>query len=324
MGKELIQILRTSPGRVFSGKKLSKELGISRQALWKQVEKLRKDGWVIDGVSGKGYTPRSVPLYLEYFDLKDYLTDPSRWDEIHILKSTGSTNSLLMDRRESGVTRAIAVSDTQTAGRGRMGRAWHSPPGRNIYMSMLLPLRLPPARSPSITLVAGLSVAVSIEHAAGVYLQVKWPNDLFGNGKKVVGILAEMVAELDETRSVVIGVGVNVNMKQEEFPGEISSSATSLRELAGKTLDRVPLAAMIAENLGDDLARFERAGLTPFLEEWGNRSYLRGKRVAIRIGKEWIEGEVAGVHSELGALLVRDDDGRDREILSGDIKVIGR
>ncbi len=314
-------LLLETLGEIVSGNDLSRELAVSRQALWKQIRSLRRKGWEIEGHAGKGYCLLSVPPHVEYRDLKERLSGPPSWEEIHVLATAGSTNTLLLGRSDRGVKKAIAVADYQEEGRGRMGRHWFSPPGKNITMSILLPLEVPPPRSPSITIVAGLSVASSLESETGLRCTVKWPNDLYLEGKKVCGILVEMVAESDRTRSVVIGIGMNVNMTREEFPEELAGKATSLFEVAGKKFPRPPLVVSIARGLVSDLDIFETAGLSPFLKRWAARSFLRGKRVRVDTGHEIVEGVVEGIDKEMGCLVVKPRRGESRTILSGEIEL---
>ncbi len=323
MGTTLTDLLLENPGKIISGNELSGVLRVSRQALWKQIRGLRKKGWEIEGYSGKGYRLRSTPPHVEYRHLKERLAEPPFWEEVHVCEKAGSTNTFLLERSERGVRRSIAIADFQEGGRGRMGREWFSLPGRNITMSILLPLEIPPARSPSITLVAGLSVASSLERETGLRSRVKWPNDLYLGRKKVCGILVEMVAESDRTKSVVIGVGMNVNMRREEFPLELAEKATSLLEEAGKKFSRPSLVALIARGLVSDLDNFEKSGLSPFLDEWGARSYLRGKRVEVDTGREIVRGVVAGIDKNMGYLLVKPPGGGvARTILSGEIDIL--
>lgn len=274
-------------------------------------------------MSGKGYRVLSVPSHFEYEDIRSRLEKPGFWKEISVLETVDSTNTYLLNRADSGVTSAIAVADAQISGRGRMGRRWHSPPGKNIYMSMLVPLRVPPAKAPVITIVAGLSVASVLWEDLGIDCRVKWPNDVYLGGKKVCGILSDMVAELDATRCVIIGIGINVNSDSRDFPGEFRERVISLKEFSGKDIMRVDLLCSIIDRLMGNLERFARDGFEVFLDEWNRYSYLKGKTVIVDTGEGEVRGEVKGIHPERGYMMVESPDGKSVEVVSGRVRETG-
>ncbi len=322
MSDKVIEFLLSNPGRFFSGEEISKSLGISRQALWKKISSLRKNGWNVEGKAGKGYRLASIPSHVELETLRATFSEKNFWEEIHILESVDSTNSFLLKRYEGGIKRAIAIGDEQSSGRGRMGRRWFSPRGKNINMSVLLPLAVSPALSPAITIVAGLSVAGAIRDKFKIPCQVKWPNDVYLAGKKLCGILTEMVAELDSTRSVVIGIGINVNSERRDFPPHLRDLVISLKEYTGKDIMRVDVASSVVELLLRNLEIFQRRGLEMFIEKWNRLSFLKGKVVTLRTGKEKVQGEVKGIHRERGYLVLEDEGGNRFEIISGDVEEI--
>ncbi|RMG60046.1 MAG: biotin--[acetyl-CoA-carboxylase] ligase [Deltaproteobacteria bacterium] len=321
MRKDIVRAFLESGGALLSGEEIARRSGLTRQALWKTVERLKREGWVIEGIPGKGYRVVSYPPEAEYELLQDSLRGGPHLDEISFFPSIDSTNSYLLSRAEKGVERALAVADSQTGGRGRMGRSWFSPPGKNIYMSYLTPLNVAPSRIPSVTLVAGVAVATVLEEFSGVPLSLKWPNDVYGEGKKLCGILTEIVAEQDMVRSVVLGVGVNVNMGEDEFPEEIRGKATSLRALSGKTFPRYKIVASIVRVLAEFLDIFERSGLSPFAGEWEKRSYLKGKQVTVEGPEGKVTGRAVGIDTERGYLILERDGGERLEVLSGEVTV---
>lgn len=322
MRDDLIELLLSDPTRYFSGEEAAERLGISRQALWKRITILRKKGWNVEGKTGKGYRLVSIPTHVEYENLRTLLNGMNFWEEIHILESVDSTNTYLLKRAEEGIETAVAIGDTQSAGRGRMGRRWFSPPGKNINMSVLLPLTVSPALSPAITIIAGLSVAGAIRKRFRIPCQVKWPNDVLLRGKKVCGILTEMIAEFDATRSVVIGIGINVNSDKRDFPADMQDTVISLKEFTGKDMMRSEVAATILGSLHQNLEIFQKRGLEIFVDEWNRYSYLKGKLITLSIGENEIKGRVKGIHRERGYLLVEDERGKQFEIVSGNIRDI--
>lgn len=322
MNDNLIDLLLGKPGKFFSGEEVAGTLGISRQAVWKRIAGLRLRGWKVEGVRGRGYRLISIPSHVEFENLRKTLAKRGIFEEIHILESVESTNTFLLKRREDGIRTAIAVADDQTSGRGRMGRHWFSPPGKNLSLSLLLPLNVSPAMSPAVTLVSGLSVAVAIQKRYGVPCLVKWPNDVYLGGKKLCGILTEMIAEFDSTRSVVIGIGVNVNSLIAEFPPDMRDAVISLKEYMGKDIMRSDVGASIVKTMLENLGRFQLGGLDLFVREWDCFSYLRGKTVIVSRKEGDIKGVVRGIHPRMGYLLVADERGRTHEIVSGDIQEV--
>ena len=212
MGYRLRRILEENEGRFVSGQEIGRRLGTSRAAVWKQVQTLRRRGFGIEGARGAGYRLLGRPDVIEEADLRSRLSPRSPWKSFHILPVTDSTNSHAVTLAESGAPHGTVVcADAQTGGRGRFGRTWESPPGLNLYVSLLLRPPVEPAQAPQLTLVTAVALAAAVEASTGLSARLKWPNDLYLGGRKAAGILAEMSADADRLRHVVIGAGLNVN-----------------------------------------------------------------------------------------------------------------
>lgn len=246
---------------------------------------------------------------------------PSRFPlaEIVALDVTESTNRVAAEMADRGFPHgSIVVADAQTAGRGRMGRRWVSPPGKNIYLSILLRPPVPAEVVPRFSLVAGLALADAVE-SLGVPAHLKWPNDLYLEGRKAAGILAEAASDPAGLRHIVLGVGVNVNMEEEDFPEQLRGVATSLRIRTGRNHPRVGILARFLGSFADRYDLFLAGGFSELLPDWNRRDFLRGKRVlALRSGSEaW--GTACGVDAG-GALRFRRDGFDEEERLhSGEI-----
>ena len=234
-----------------------------------------------------------------------------------------------LERRGGAPHGAAFLADEQTAGRGRGGHRWHSPPGSNIYLSLLLRPQLPLAAAASITLACGLAVAAVVERAlvddagagagagargAADAVALKWPNDVLAGGRKIAGVLVEAQLRGDAIQSLIIGVGLNV--AERSFPPEIAERATSLA-LLGVDAPREELAADLIASLGEVVARFEADHFAPFAGELARRDWLRGRRV--RVGE--VSGIAAGIDAE-GRLLVEGDDGVLHPVVSGEVSVV--
>jgi BirA family biotin operon repressor/biotin-[acetyl-CoA-carboxylase] ligase len=213
---------------------------------------------------------------------------------------------------------AVVLAEEQTAGKGRAGRAWQSERAAGIYVSLLLRPRLAPVQAPLLTMMAGLSARSAIEAQTGLTTDLKWPNDLLVRGKKVGGILTEMHAEPSQVRFVIVGIGLNVN--QEKFPGELGTTASSLRIETGKQVSRLELLVWLLREFENDYNRFLREGPAGVTEKFeAVSSYAHGKRVRVTNGTTSFAGTTAGLGPE-GLLLVKRDDGLVVTVISGDVE----
>jgi BirA family biotin operon repressor/biotin-[acetyl-CoA-carboxylase] ligase len=211
----------------------------------------------------------------------------------------------------------VVLAEAQSAGRGRLGRTWHSPRGKNLYCSIVLRPALSPSTVPQLALVAGLAAARAIE-TLGLRPAIKWPNDVLLDGRKAVGIITEMEAELDRVHVVIVGIGVNVNGAAADFPPYLRETATSLAIAAGRPIDRVRFAAALIDALDADYRRFVAAGFAVLRADWEQRSALAGRAVTVR----WADGEVAGTVAGIdddGALRLVDATGTSRRVLAGEV-----
>jgi BirA family biotin operon repressor/biotin-[acetyl-CoA-carboxylase] ligase len=242
--------------------------------------------------------------------------------EILYFPEVDSTNRRAHEEARRGAGEGTAVlADSQSEGKGRMARPWHSPAGVNLYASVILRPPIPPPSAPQITLVGGVAWARAPPNVSGLEPRIKWPNDIFLNGRKVAGILSEMDIQGGMVRSVVLGMGVNVNWRREDFPPELGEIATSLRAEAGREIPRERVAAEIFGELEEEYLLFLREGLSPSLhQEWNRLSWINGKRVTLRMQNEEISGQALGLDTD-GALLLLDEEGRTRRYIAGDVSL---
>ena len=276
-------------------------------------------GDAIEEARGARYRMTDRPDRIDEGVLRGALQPGFPWDDIVILAVTDSTNRVAMEIAENGAKHGtVVVADAQTAGRGRMGRRWVSPAGKNLYVSLLLRPPVPTIDAPRLALVAGVALADAVE-AVGVPASLKWPNDLYCGGRKAAGILAEMASDPDGVRHVVIGVGLNVNMEETDFPLHLRDAATSLRIRAGRTFRRVDVLARLLDAFGARYAEFIGGGFASLHDGWDRRDFLRGRRVLLRRqgGEGW--GTADGLDT-VGALRFLPDGGPAIEsVQSGEI-----
>lgn len=320
--EELVLAFLAEAGDAFvSGEAISGKLGLTRAAVWKHVEALREHGYRIEAVPARGYRLAAVPDRLTALELRPLLNTHDVGQELVCFEELGSTSDhakvLAGEGAEHGT---VVIAETQTAGRGRRGRSWVSPPRRNLYFSVVLRPELPPARAPELTLVASVAVCDALRQA-GVDAGIKWPNDLFASGRKLGGILTELAADPDRVQWVVVGVGVNVNMRREDLPPELADLATSIALERGQPAPRALFAAACLTALEEWLDLHAERGFEPVLAAWRERNVTLGRRVVVRAD----EGEHEGVAEDLdatGALLVRLDGGAVRRFMAGDVTLL--
>ena len=312
-----IRVLEELSGEEYaSGEAISRKLGISRSAVWKHIVKLRERGYDIEASPRRGYRLKSRPDKLLPSELAPLLGTRLIGRTIIHREETASTADLARQLIGRGAAEGtVVIAERQTAARGRMGRAWRTTPGKAIALSVILYPTFPPAEAPLLSLGVGLAAARAVENAAGVRPQLKWPNDVYLNGRKLGGILVEMAGELDRVRWTVASIGLNVN---NSFAGtELAGRATSLRaELGGKVSRRLAAAALISE-LDRVYTVLRQDGFSWLPAAFAEYDMLAGRQVEVSVPGSAIRG-VAGGIDELGRLLVKDSGGCQRTLFSGE------
>lgn len=324
MGERLRRILEESGGRYVSGEEIGRRLGTSRAAVWKRIKSLRRLGFGIEGVRGAGYRLLGLPDVIDRSEVFPLLRDPSFWKEFLYFPVTDSTNSRAVEAAERGAPDGTVVcADAQTSGRGRMGRTWVSPPGVNLYLSLLLRPPVPAHAAPRLSLVAAVALAKAVEGSCGVACGLKWPNDLWIAGRKAGGILAEMSSDADGVRHVVIGVGLNVNADRFAFPADLRRRATSLLLAAGRTFRRAPLLAAFLDSFTCCYRHFLAEDFAGLLPEWKRRDVLAGGRVVLKDRNRNRRGTALGVDEQGRLVFRREAGGTVERIASGEIVTLG-
>ena len=303
-----------------SGEELAELLGCSRAAVWKRIAALREDGYRIEARHAAGYVLAGTPDRIGPSELSPHLK--GAWREVHWLACVDSTQHVARDLARSGATEGTAVvAEEQTAGRGRLGRTWHSPPGDNLYCSVVLRPPRAPAEVPQIALVVGLAVADAVHETTGRRPAIKWPNDVLLDGKKVCGILTEMESEMDRVHHVIAGIGVNLNTRR--FPRELREKASSLLLLTGRRVERAPFTARLLAALEARYGRYLSVGFASVRTEWESYSCLTGTEVRVQGPGGEVAGRVLGIDDD-GALRLRAADGRVNRIVAGEVTLRGR
>jgi BirA family biotin operon repressor/biotin-[acetyl-CoA-carboxylase] ligase len=315
--EHVLAFLAEAPDEFVPGEAISDKLGLSRAAVWKHVNALRGQGYGIQAQPARGYRLVSIPDRLGELEIAPRLNTHDVGRTLHCAEELPSTNDRARELADEGASHGeTVVAESQTAGRGRRGRAWASPPGLNLYLSVVLRPSLPPQRVAELTLVASVAACEACRKA-GVDAGIKWPHDLLVEGRKVAGILTELSAEPDMVHWVVIGIGVNLNARREDLPTELRDVATSLSIERGQPVPRALFAAALLSELEQWMDLHAAEGFAPVREAWKKRSVTLGREVRVEVDGQAMTGVAEDIDAT-GALLVRGRSGVVR-VLSGDV-----
>lgn len=314
--REAILALLREKDTYVSGEQIGEKLGISRTAVWKWLARLVEDGYEIDSKSRRGYRLLSSPDIPYAWEIQPRLT--TRWLGCHYTykRITGSTNQDARLQAEDGAPNgALVIADRQTGGRGRKGRPWVSVQG-GLWFSFVLRPRLLPSQAPLLTIITAVGLIRGFRAFTGLDFEIKWPNDIYWRGRKVVGILSELKAELDAIDYAIIGIGVNCAAVN----GEIADIAVSLEEIMGQPLRRNALFPVLLQALEDVYEEFYRDGFAALQSEWERNAMVLHRLVRI----ETYNGDFTGVPVALledGSLLVEREDGVRVPVIAGDVSL---
>lgn len=319
---QILTALRDANHGGVSGAELSRALRISRAAIWARIEELRQLGYEIEASPVLGYRLVSSPDVLHADDLLARLGKTRVIGrDVRVFEQTTSTNDVVEKLARDGVKEGVVVfAEAQTRGRGRLGRAWTSPARKGLWFSVLLRPNLRPQESTQLTVAAATALRRALHQATELAPEIKWPNDILIRGKKVVGILTELSAEVDRVKHVTLGAGVNVNQTASELPVELRKLATSLRLESGAVVSRAELAVAILRELDRDYARVVAGKFAEVADEWEAHCSTLGQRVTILQGERRLSGRAESLDDD-GALLLRTEHGRLERIIGGDVTI---
>jgi BirA family transcriptional regulator, biotin operon repressor / biotin---[acetyl-CoA-carboxylase] ligase len=256
------------------------------------------------------------------YNLKSLMHGKEIGDPLFFFPETESTNALAFNLAENGAPEGtVVIADTQSKGRGRLrNREWLSPPGLNLYTSIILRPPLDATQSSPITLMAGVAVAESLSYYCPKNVSLKWPNDVLIDGKKACGILTEIKTECKKVVFIILGIGININMKKDDMPLPLKGNATSLLEETGSSVSRLEVAAMLYGLVGKFYQLFIDKGFAPIRDLWHHYSAISDRRIEVAFGNELLEGKAAGL-DETGALILIENNGKTRRVIAGDVYV---
>lgn len=308
----ILKHLRENRDQYISSSVFCHNSGISRAAFWKQIQLLRKEGYIIDAREHLGYRLEEEPDRLD-----KQLSEIKNIYFYQTLESTNITARMLAEKNAENFS--VVIAEEQLQGRGRLGRSWDSPPGKGLWFSMILrPHMISPTAAAPITLVTAVALTRFLREFCGLPVKVKWPNDLLLGGKKLGGILTELKGEPDRVDYIIAGIGLNVNQKKNDFPTQLIPLATSLHLESVRRFDRTELFLSLRHELEKAYRLFFEAGFSPFAKPWKEFNTTLGQTVTIN----WPGGTICGTALDLtaeGALLIKDNQGQIHQINYGEI-----
>lgn len=318
----ILSLFNQTDDGFVSGARISKELGVSRTAVWKHIRSLRRAGYNIEAIPSRGYQLVKSPDVLVPEAILTGLGCQTIGARICCLDVTDSTNLQACRFGDGGEPEGmVVIADQQSCGKGRMGRRWESPAGVNLYVSILLRPAILPFDAPQLTFLSAVAVCRAIISETGLQATVKWPNDVLVQGKKVAGLLNEMSSETDRVNYVVLGIGVNLNMQEEQFPQALRYPATSLAIAGGRPVSRLDFTRTLLQQIDALYQLFLEQGSAPVLEEWMQLCDMTGKVVRVDGHELQLQGIMTGLADD-GALLVRTATGKMERIYAGDVRPV--
>lgn len=319
--KELLDAFTHAGEAFLSGQHLAELIGCSRTAVWKHIEELRKDGFELEAVRNKGYRILKTPEKITADEIRLGLTTSFIGRNIHYEESVESTQRIAHRFASEDVPEGtVIIAEEQLSGRGRMDRKWHSPKYTGIWMSLIIRPNIPLSKAPQLTLLTAVAIVQAIEETTDLLPEIKWPNDILINGKKVTGILTELQAEADRIHSIIIGIGLNVNQTREDFPLELREIASSLFIELGETVSRAEVIRSIFKNFEKLYTLYLDQGFFPIKLLWEGYASSIGKYIRARTITSTIEGKALGITDD-GVLKLEDQTGSIHHIYSADIEI---
>ncbi|MDD4980174.1 MAG: biotin--[acetyl-CoA-carboxylase] ligase [Candidatus Omnitrophica bacterium] len=314
MQEKILDFLKRKQDYI-SGDLISHRLGITRQALWKHIQILKDAGYDIVAVPHLGYKLVSCPDRLMPLEVSRGLNTKFVGKKIRYFDTVSSTMDVaLQSGIEGSGEGTLILAETQTKGRGRLGREWFSPKYKGIYFSLILKPKILLNQTPLLTLMAAVSICEAIKEKIALTCQIKWPNDILLHHKKIGGILTELNAEADLSRFVAIGIGLNVNNDKKT----LLAGATSLKEQVREEVNRPDLLREILHKIEENYLIFQKQGSRHIIDKWREWNVSLGRRVRVACQKIHIEGQALDIDTD-GGLLIRDDSGLVQKVMSGDV-----
>lgn len=321
MRNAILRLLRSNYGDFVSGEDISHMLEVSRTAVWKHIQALRNAGYVVDSNPRQGYRLTGVPDLLLPNEILSGLKTKYLGRTVHHFTTVDSTNLAAKRLAAEGASEGtVVVAEQQSCGRGRMARRWFSPASGGIWFSLILRPRIQPAEAAKYTFLGAVAIAKAIRATTGLAVEIKWPNDIHFQGRKLVGILTELNAEVDMINYIVMGIGINVNIDEQEFPDDLRGLVTSVQCETGREFSRQVLLCAVLQEFEILYEHVKNDGFNSVFKQWRDINCTLGYEVNVSSINQQFSGVAVDVDNE-GALLVKRPNGVVERVLAGDVSV---
>ena len=320
----VLQMLINASPYYVSGSLLAENLKMSRVGVWSRIDKLRKAGLVIEASQNLGYRLVAEPNSFNLHLLNAWMKENRKTCEIFTHDKIDSTNNEVERLLANGEKTPFAVlANQQSKGRGRLGRTWHSPKGGNIYISLGFRPNVQAIQIRNFTLWQGLNICNLLRNFTGSdQIKIKWPNDIFFKGRKLAGMLTEASIDCERIKTLVFGIGLNVNIPTSQYPKALAKESISLQSISGEQIRLHELAAKLLKVILGSYKQTIAVNLEEeLLNQWEQVDELIGKQIKVTSGNQIFSGKAAGINSG-GNLLIKLRNGRSREVHSGEIKIL--
>ncbi|WP_298702955.1 biotin--[acetyl-CoA-carboxylase] ligase [uncultured Veillonella sp.] len=320
MRDAILELLKEHKGEFVSGQTMSDTCEISRTAIWKHIEVLRRHGYEIESFTKKGYRLLNEPDLVGPLEVEPHLQTKTFGRHYEYAAQVESTNSKARELAMDGaVEGTVVVAEEQVAGRGRINRGWYSPYGKGLWFSLILRPPFLPLEAPKCTLMGAVALVKAFKKLGLTTAGIKWPNDILVGTHKLVGILTEMSGTMDQITYIIMGIGINMNSTKDELPDELKDVATSFA-IEGLTVDRREAFAVILKSLEEQYNKVLKEGFGSTLEEWKQFSVTLNQNVEVRAPGNTYEGRAIDLDQD-GNLLVERLNGKIERIVAGDVSI---
>lgn len=320
MKKSILELLIFNKDTFLSGEEISNKLAVSRTAIWKQINGLKEEGYVIESVPRKGYKLLSMPDIFMKEEILINLKTKEIGQNLYVYDEVETTNSIAKKlAAEGSANGTVVVAEKQTKGKGRLNRYWESPKGKGIWFSIVLKPAIKPFLAPQLTFVSAVAVCRALRKTTGLEVYIKWPNDIVCMGRKLCGISTELNAEIDIINYIVVGIGLNVKQDINDFPEELTEKAISLKMADEKEYRRAEVLEDILYEFESEYQQYLESGFAGVLQHWRELNTTIGKDVIVISLDERYKGTAIDVDEE-GYLLVQNEEGLQR-VIAGDVSI---
>ena len=321
MRKTIVDFLKSNSNKFLSGEEIASKLGISRAAVWKHIQTLRKNGYKILSRENNGYQLQVAPDLLLPSEIQSGLETKIIGKNISYHIKADSTNRIAKELANKGaVDGTVVIAEEQIGGKGRLGRSFFSPKSKGIWCSIILRPKFLPHEAPKCTLMAAVAVARAMIRF-DLKPAIKWPNDLLYDGRKIVGILTEISAEMSRINYIVVGIGINVNINREEFPNDLQSIAASLSEMKGEEISRTDFFRALLEEFDKLYLEVNSGQFENILDDWRRYNITLGKKIRVLPAgsSDEFSAEALDIDAD-GTLIIKTDNGTEK-VYAGDVSI---